>query len=121
MINVDELTIGDLKRIWALQPVVSPAASSPHHMIGKYVICRCVNAGVHAGTLMSKDGTNVELTNSRRLWSWKANDGVALSGLSQFGLQSGKVDTLLPEISLTDVIEIIPCSEKAKETIHVAK
>lgn len=93
-----------------------------HPFVGRYVICRCEYAGVHAGTLVSQTGQEVVLKDSRRLWRWTANAGVALSGLSQHGLNASesKVDTLLPEIALTGVIETIPCSEAAARSIHVA-
>jgi hypothetical protein len=89
-----------------------------HPFIGKYVIARCYSAGVHAGTVDSVDGETVILTDSRRLWSWKAKDGVALSGVAQTGVQSGcKIDVVNPEIYLTGVCELIPCSLVAKESI----
>ena len=83
---------------------------------------RCYAAGVHAGEVVSVDGENVILKNSRRLWSWKAKEGVALSGVAQTGLQSGcKVDALNPLIALTGVCELIPCSAAAKGTIDAIK
>ena len=76
--NIDNLTFGELKQITAMFGAQQPSAK-PHPMVGKYVIARCYAAGVHAGTVESVDGENVILSNSRRLWSWKAADGVALS------------------------------------------
>ena len=117
LINIDDLTLGQLKQIAAMAGM--PAAPAEKHpLVGRYVICRCYAAGVHAGTLVSQTGDQAVLANSRRLWSWTANSGVALSGLSQSGLKTGKVDTLLPTIALTGVIETIPCTAKAEETIH---
>lgn len=95
--------------------------NSQHPFVGKHVILRCYSAGVHAGILVSQTGNQAVLKDSRRLWSWKAKSGVALSGLSQHGLESGKVDTLLPEIALTGVIETIPTSEAARESINGAR
>lgn len=91
-----------------------------HPFIGRYVICRCSAAGVHAGTLASVDGDAVILSDSRRLWSWTAKSGVALSGVAQHGLKSGKVDATNPEIYLLGMCEIIPCSPVAKESIENA-
>lgn len=39
-----------------------------------YVIIRTYSAGVHAGYLESRNGKEVTLKNSRRLWYW---DGAA--------------------------------------------
>lgn len=91
-----------------------------HPFLGKYVICRCQSAGVHAGVLVAQHGDEAVLKDSRRLWSWTANAGVALSGLSQHGLKTGKIDTIVPEIALTGVIETIPCTESARASIHSA-
>ena len=119
--DIDNFTLGQLKQIAALvnSQIAQPTQSSaPHPFIGKYVIARCYSAGVHAGTVVSRDGENVILKDSRRLWSWKAKDGVALSGVAQNGLKAeGKVDTKNPEIALMGVCELIPCSAAAQETI----
>ena len=119
--DIDNFTLGQLKQIAALvnsQIAQPPASTKPHPFVGKYVIARCYAAGVHAGTVVDVDGENVILADSRRLWSWKAKDGVALSGVAQTGVQSGcKIDVVNPEIALTGVCELIPCSEAAKESI----
>ena len=115
--NIDQMTYGELKQIAAMFNQVA-STTAPHPFVGKYVIARCYSAGVHAGEVVSADGENVILKDSRRLWSWKAKDGVALSGVAQNGLKSeGKVDTLNPEIALTGVCELIPCSMKARGSI----
>lgn len=118
--NLDDLTIGQARELAALFGAPAQASEKPHPFVGKHVICRCASAGVHAGILVSQSGDQAVLKESRRLWSWKARAGVALSGLSQHGLASGKVDTLLPHIALTGVIETIPTSASAKESIDAA-
>ena len=119
--DIDNFTLGQLKQIAALvnSQIAQPTQSNaPHPFVGKYVIARCYAAGVHAGVVVSVGGENVILKDSRRLWSWKAKDGVALSGVAQNGIKSeGKVDTLNPEIALTGVCELIPCSTVARESI----
>lgn len=120
--NINDLTISQAREIAAMFGNLSGAAptSAPHPFVGKYVICRCYSAGVHAGILVSQTGDQAILHNSRRLWSWVANDGVALSGIAMNGLKSGKIDTLVPEIALTGVIETIPCSDCARNSINAA-
>jgi hypothetical protein len=119
--NIDDLTIAQARQIAALFSAVQPTASSaPHPFAGRHVICRCYSAGVHAGVLVSQTGDQAVLKDARRLWQWRANAGIALSGLAINGLHSGKVDTLLPEIALTGVIETIPTSDKARESINAA-
>lgn len=93
--------------------------STQHPFVGRYVLCRCYSAGVHTGVLVSAQGEQVILRDSRRLWRWQAKAGVALSGVAQTGLASRcKVDTENPEIALSGVIEIIPCSQAAEESIR---
>ena len=124
--NIDNLTFGQLKQIAAMfsgqtTPTTTPATpATPHPFVGKYVIARCYSAGVHAGTVVSVDGETVILKDSRRLWSWKAADGVALSGVAQNGVvkDGSKIDTINPEIYLTGMCELIPCSAKAQESIN---
>jgi hypothetical protein len=118
--NIDNLTLGELKQIAQMVNTQSPlqAIAQPHPLIGKFVIARCYAAGVHAGTVKSVDGENVVLANSRRLWSWKAKDGIALSGVAQFGVKSdSKIDVTNPLIYLTGVCELIPTTEASKESI----
>ena len=119
--NIDSLTYGELKQIAAMFSGATPAAS-PNPMIGQYCIARCYAAGVHAGVVESVDGETVVLAHSRRLWGWKAADGVALSGVAQHGVikANSKIDSLNPRILLNGVCELIPCSAKARESIHGA-
>jgi hypothetical protein len=126
--DIDNFTLGQLKQIAALvNNQIAPASSSAqssaaHPFVGKYCIARCYAAGVHAGTVVSVDGDTCVLSDSNRLWSWKAQDGVALSGVAQTGVKSGcKIDTQNPEIYLTGVCELIPCSAAAKESINAYK
>ena len=85
---------------------------------GDYIICRTYSAGVFAGTLVSKKGQEVVLKNARRLWYW---DGAAsLSQMAVDGVSKPdkcKFSVVMPQIFLTEAIEIIPCTEKATECI----
>lgn len=116
--NLNDLTIGQAKELAAMfSSAAEPVAIHP--FVGKYCIARCYAAGVHAGEVVSVDGENVILKNSRRLWSWKANDGVALSGVAQTGIKSGcKVDVINPIHYLTGVCELIPATDKVKGQIN---
>jgi len=84
-----------------------------------YVIVRTFSAGVFAGNLKSRDGKEVVLNNARRIWYW---DGAAsLSQLAVDGTSKPnncKFPVELPEITLTEAIEIIPCTKKAQKSIR---
>ena len=87
-------------------------------MIGKYVIVRTYSAGVFAGTLESKDGKEVVLTNARRLWYW---DGAAsLSQLACEGVKKPekcKFPQEVPTVLLTEAIEILEVTSEAQANI----
>ena len=123
-VNIDNLTFGDLKQIAALfgQTAQQPRSGIAHQLIGKYCIARCYSAGVHAGVVEAVDGENVILRDSRRLWAWKAADGVALSGVAQHGLRTGsKLDVINPVLYLTGVCELIPTAPGVSEAINAYK
>ena len=121
--NIEELTLKQIREIATLVngQIAQPAQSTTSHpFVGKYVIARCYAAGVHAGKVVSVDGENVILKDSRRLWSWKAKDGIALSGVAQHGVKTSecKIDTQNPLIYLTGVCELIPCGAAAQKSIN---
>ena len=84
----------------------------------RFCIIRTYSAGVHAGYVKSQNGKEVTLVNARRLWKWAGAftlSEMAVSGVSK--PSECKFATAVPEIILTEAIEIIPCTEKAKEII----
>ena len=83
-----------------------------------FCIIRTYSAGVHAGYVKSHNGKEVTLVNARRLWKWSGAftlSEMAVSGVSN--PSECKFATAVPEIILTEAIEIIPCTETAKEII----
>ena len=88
-------------------------------MIGKYVLVRCRDAGVHVGVLEGNEGREAVLTDARRLWYWKPASGAFLSAVAITGVHdSSKVGTALPRIHLTETCEIIECSETAQQSLQ---
>jgi len=119
--NINDLTIGQAKELAAMFANAAPATPAIDcKMIGKYVIVRCRDAGVHAGFLESYNGRECVLTESRRLWYWKPADGQKyLSGLAIAGAdEASKIGVALPRIFLTENCEIIECSQKAENSIR---
>ena len=86
---------------------------------GKYVIVRTYSAGVFAGTMVSRKGREVELSNARRLWYW---DGAAsLSQLANEGTkkpQNCKFPAPVKSVILLEAIEIISVQPSAKKSIQ---
>lgn len=91
-------------------------------MLNKKVIVRGDRSGVFFGTLEKKEGSEVTLTNCRRLWYW---DGAAsISQLAVDGTakpSNCKFTVTVPSIVIMDAIEIIPCDEKAIKSIEGVK
>lgn len=88
-------------------------------MIGKYVIARTYSAGVFAGTLKSRDGKEALLTDARRIWHWKG--AASLSELAVRGTSAPdgcKFPCAVPEVLLTEVIEILPTTAAAQTSIQ---
>jgi len=84
----------------------------------EYVIIRSDRAGIFAGNIESRNGQEVILKNARRLWYW---DGAcSISQLAVDGtLRSNdcKFTVTVEKIEIFGVIEIIPCTEKAEQSI----
>jgi hypothetical protein len=89
---------------------------------GQYVIARTYSAGVFAGILKSRKGQEVILSNARRLWYWSG--AASLSQLAVDGVNnpgSCKFPVEVKEVELLQVIEILPCTEKARKSIAEVK
>ena len=88
----------------------------------QYYIIRADRAGVFAGNIKERNGSEVIMTNVRRLWYW---DGAAsLSQMAVDGVSrphNCKFTVVVPEMTILGVIEIIPCSEKAEASIKAVR
>jgi hypothetical protein len=117
--DINDLTLGQAKELAALFGAKCEAAKIDNGMLGKYVIVRCRDAGVHAGVLKAYNGRECLLTESRRLWYWKAaNDSAFLSGVATEGItKDSKVGAPLT-VHITENCEIIACTEKAEKSIR---
>lgn len=83
-----------------------------------YVIVRTYSAGVFAGTLVRKQGKEVELKKARRIWYWAG--AASLSQLAQEGTskpQECKFPAEVDKVILTEAIEILSVTEKARKSI----
>ena len=83
------------------------------------VIIRTRDAGVHYGTIASRDGDTITLTDSRRIWFWKG--AASLSQLAVSGVtcpDECRFSVRVPEIKVFGAIEIIKCSALAEQIIE---
>lgn len=77
------------------------------------VLIRTYSAGVHFGVLKSRAGKEVTLTHARRLYSWSGACSLSQVAVDGVDLENSRISVMVPEITLTEAIEIIPMSEKA--------
>ena len=123
--NIDNLTLGQIKQIQALLGNTNtPSTQSPdgiNTMIGKKVIIRTYSAGVWYGELEQKAGDEVILKNARRMWKWWAKESISLSGVALYGVKHDESKIVEPVESVwLQAIEIIPCTDIAIKTIEDA-
>lgn len=89
---------------------------------GKYCVIRGDRSGVFAGIVQEQEGREVELTDCRRLWYWEG--ACSISEIATDGVTEPnecKFTVTVDEIKLLDVIEMIPCTEKAEKCIRGVK
>lgn len=86
--------------------------------LNKKVIIRADRAGVFYGTIVRKDGNEVELTNCRRIWYWSGAASISELANSGVNRQGSKFSVTVKSITVLGVIEIIPCTEKAIKSIE---
>lgn len=91
-------------------------------MDNRYYIIRADRAGVFAGNIKERNGSEVTLTNARRLWYWSG--AATLSQMAMEGVkrpEECKFTMPVNEITILGVIEIIPCSSAAEKCIKEVK
>jgi len=121
--DINDITIGQAKYISAIFSANenSVVKSGLNKMIGEKVIIRTYSAGVWFGTLTEKEGKEVIIADARRMWRWQAKESISLSGLAIHGLDQERSQIVQAVKSVwLEAIEIITCSEIAKESIEGA-
>lgn len=80
----------------------------------KFYIVRGDHSGVFFGQIAERTGKEVKLSNARCLWYWDGAASViqlAAEGVTKPG--NCKFTMTVPELEITDAIELIPCTDKA--------
>ncbi len=117
--TIEKIKINDVEYVRA--DTIQNMATETDGM--KYCVVRTYSAGVHIGYVEEfgeKHPQHVKLVNSRRLHYW---DGAAsLSQVAMEGVNSSsRIAMELPQIELTDVVEVIPCSVMSMDFFKGAK
>ncbi len=116
VIKVDELVIEGITYV----PKDSIAKKAEPVDGMDYVMIRTYSAGVHCGWLKKREGKEAELLESIRIWKWSgaaslsqlAMEGTNDSSNCKFGMP------ISTSLTVTEVIEVIVMTEKAKESIQ---
>lgn len=85
----------------------------------EYCMVRTYSAGVFAGYVESRDGKEIVLRDARRIWYWAG--AASLSQLAMEGTSKPdecKFPCTVDKVILTEVIEIIPITDKARQSIQ---
>lgn len=84
-----------------------------------YKIVRTYSAGVFAGYLKSRKGKEAVVLNARKIWYWDGAASLAqlaVDGTSKPG--NCKFPTPVSKIEVTEVIEVLDVTEKARKSIE---
>jgi len=116
--NVNEIEVNGIKYIKkdSVQGMAKPNVDGL-----KYSIVRTYSAGVFAG-YVKHEGKIGSVFDARMLWFWSG--AASISQLSVDGVSNpGDCKFTIPvqEIELTEIIEVIPCTEKAEKCIRGVK
>lgn len=88
----------------------------------KYYIVRGNKSGVFFGKINYQDGQEVQLTDVRCLWYWEG--AASIIGLAHSGTRKPdkcKFTITVNELTITDAIEIIPCTDEATTNIKAVE
>lgn len=90
-------------------------------MANKFIV-RCDRAGVFYGKIVSCNGQEVEMKDVRNIWYW---DGAAtVMQLAAEGVSKPKTckfSVPVESLVLLEAIQIIPCTDKAVESLDAVK
>lgn len=111
--DLEKLTIGEARELAKLF-CGSPLPAKQHPMLNRRCLIRTYSAGVHIGDVVAVEGMEVRLLNAIRLWKWEGG-GLSLSAVANEGIKAGRLNAT-GEVYLTNVIEIIPTTDKAEKT-----
>lgn len=90
-------------------------------MIGEFVIVRTYSAGIHCGTLAESNGTAALLTDARRVWRWRGANSLHELSLNGAAKDWTRISEPVARILLTQAIEVIPCTAKARENLSQSR
>ena len=90
-------------------------------MANKFIV-RCDRAGVFYGEIVSRNGQEVEMKDVRNIWYWDGAAIVMQLAAEGFSKQNTcKFSVPVESLVLLEAIQIIPCTDKAVESLDAVK
>ena len=91
-------------------------------VIGKKVIVRTDSDGVWFGEIVEKSGMEVCIKNARRMYYWKAKEGITISAMALYGIdtEKSKIIEAVP-LHWTLSIGLTLCNDEAIASIESAE
>ena len=125
--EIKDLTLGQLQTLLSMfgnartdiVEIEQGKATQPHPLVGKVCVVRTYSAGVHIGEIVSISGTECELKNAQRLFSWKG--AFTLSEVANIGVSTESRLAMPTAVYLSQAIEYIPATAQAIESFKRAK
>ena len=120
--NINDLTIGQAQELATMFGNQGTSQGTGlNAMIGKKCIVRTYSAGVWFGEIEQKAGNEVIVKNARRMWQWWAAESISLSAVAIHGIkhEKSKICEAVESVWL-EAIELIPCTDKAINSIESA-
>jgi len=118
---MEEIEVNGKK--YVLKSSVKPTIPAKSKKGLTYCIVRTYSAGVFAGYFnKNTKGREGIVYEARRLWYWSGAN--SLSELANEGVrkpQNCKFPAIVKEVILKEIIEVLPCSEKARLSIAGVK
>ena len=124
--NINELTIGQVKEIAGiaanLSTVTSSAANAPQNpqfTIGQKVIVRSRDAGVLFGEYAGNDGSTIHLTTAIQMWKWFAAKGITLLDVATYGVKKSecKFSTAQAKLTVFNACALIEVTDEATKSL----
>ncbi len=114
--NIEEIQING--RAYVAKDSIAP---NEIKTVKDAVLVRCESAGVFYGTIAMHDlsSATAKLLNARRVWYWSG--AASLSQLAVDGTakpKECKFPVAVPEITIAKVIEVIPMTQKALDSLN---
>lgn len=84
----------------------------------QYYIVRTNRAGVFFGKIRERSHDEITMTDVRKIWHWDgacAVEQLALDGTKK--PHNCQFTVVVPEMTIADPIQIIPCTEKAVQSL----